>query len=139
MSHIGVRITNLRELKGLTKIECAKKIGIAPSTLSQYELGKRKVNSEWLPKIADFFGVSAEYLLGMREYEKIYPTHSFDEIFVKHGNKAISNGEFYIKLHKLTHKQRVLFYDFVNEMITKENKRKVKKENSNKNSARVDK
>lgn len=119
MEHIGERITNLREMKGLTKVECSKELGIAPSTLSQYELGKRKVNSERLPEIASYFGVSAEYLLGMTEYEKIYPTHSFDEIFIDCENMTISNGEFYVKLNKLSSKQRVLMNAFVDDAITR--------------------
>ena len=118
--HIGNRITYLRELRGLKIVECAKAIGIHRATLSAYELGNRKVNSEWIPKIAAFFGVSAEYLLGIREYEKIIPTHNFDETFLEHNGETITNAEFYIMLNKLTPKQRTVLYILVDEMITRD-------------------
>ena len=118
--HIGNRITYLREVRGLKIVECAKAIGIHRATLSAYELGNRKVNSDWLPRLANFFGVSAEYLLGMREYEKIFPAHNFDETFLEHNNEAVSNAEFYIMLNKLTPKQRIVLFNLVDEMTTRD-------------------
>ena len=40
------------------------KIGVAESTISQYETGKRQPDHETMCKIADVFNVSVDYLLG---------------------------------------------------------------------------
>lgn len=58
------RLTLLREQKGLTQDEMAKKLNISRSALSLWEIGKREPNFETLKLLADFFGVSVDYLLG---------------------------------------------------------------------------
>jgi len=61
---IGKRIKRLRESKGLTQLEFARMINISNSTLSQYESEQRAPSDEIKIKIADFFNVSLDYLLG---------------------------------------------------------------------------
>jgi transcriptional regulator with XRE-family HTH domain len=61
---LGKRIEKLRKQKGLTQSELGKAFGFRDSTISQYETGKRKPDSDTLGKIADYFGVSTDYLLG---------------------------------------------------------------------------
>ena len=39
-------------------------MGLAESTISQYETGKRSVDNETLLKLGDIFGVSVGYILG---------------------------------------------------------------------------
>lgn len=58
---------NLKQLRGkhkLTQEEFAVKLGIARSTYSGYETGKTEPDNETLQKIADYFEVSTDYLLG---------------------------------------------------------------------------
>ena len=54
----------LRNNKGLSQRQLAKKLNVAPSTLAMYELNKREPDYETLGKIADFFDVNTDYLLG---------------------------------------------------------------------------
>lgn len=61
---LGERLTKLRKNKGLTQEACAKKLGIPRSTYSNYEGGKREPDIETIRKIAVFFEVSTDYLLG---------------------------------------------------------------------------
>ena len=54
----------LRKENKISQKELAKVIDVAPSTISMYEMGKRMPNDEILYKIASFFNVSIDYLLG---------------------------------------------------------------------------
>ena len=62
------RIRDLREDKDLTQSDVAKATGIDQKTLSNYETVKTNTDSYVIIKLADFFDVSADYLLG-RESE----------------------------------------------------------------------
>lgn len=49
----------------LTQVELAKKAGVTPRTIQNYELGNRKPsNMEVVQKLADALGTTTEYLLG---------------------------------------------------------------------------
>jgi transcriptional regulator with XRE-family HTH domain len=58
------RIKRLREVKGLNKRQIASILNIDESTYGKYELGKREPDFETVQKLADFFDVSVDYLLG---------------------------------------------------------------------------
>ncbi|MDI6604079.1 MAG: helix-turn-helix transcriptional regulator [Thermoanaerobacteraceae bacterium] len=60
----GERLSQLRKEKGLTQEELAKALNMTRSSLSLYEIGKRDPDTDTLRKIADFFNVSVDYLLG---------------------------------------------------------------------------
>ncbi|KGJ49727.1 hypothetical protein KD33_07195 [Clostridium sp. NCR] len=60
----GERLKQLRESEGLKQIELAEKLNLTSAALSQYEKGVREPNSEMLKKIADYFDVSIDFLLG---------------------------------------------------------------------------
>lgn len=64
---LNERIVKLRKLRKITQEELAKKIGSTRSALSQYEIGTRSPDYETLKKIADYFEVSTDYLLGKTE------------------------------------------------------------------------
>lgn len=67
MNGIGVRITELRKQAGMSQFQLAKVLDIATSTLGMYETGKREPSLKVLNKIADYFDVSTDYLLGRSE------------------------------------------------------------------------
>lgn len=54
----------LRKENNLTQEQLAKKLSLSQTTLSYYENGSRDCCLPVLIKIADFFGVSTDYLLG---------------------------------------------------------------------------
>lgn len=58
------RFKELRTEKGLTQEDLSKKLELAKSTISMYENGNREPDFEVLEKIADFFNVDINYLLG---------------------------------------------------------------------------
>jgi transcriptional regulator with XRE-family HTH domain len=68
------RIKELRLKTGLTLRALGEKVGLANSTLSQYETGKREPRFETWQKLANYFGVSVPSLMGLDEIttNKIY-------------------------------------------------------------------
>lgn len=60
---LGHRISKLRQDKGLTQAELAKALQITRSALSLYELNKREPDTVILGKIANYFGVSVDFLI----------------------------------------------------------------------------
>ena len=58
-----IRLKELREKKGLSQYEFAKKIGVAQSTVGSWESGRREPNYNTTKIIADFFDVSVDYLI----------------------------------------------------------------------------
>lgn len=61
---LGKRLRYLREKRKLSQLELAKKLDMPNQNLSNYERGFRQPDYETLNKIADFFDVTADYLLG---------------------------------------------------------------------------
>lgn len=57
-------LTLLRKEKGLTQKEAAASLGISQALLSHYEKGIRECGLSFVVRVADFYGVSCDYLLG---------------------------------------------------------------------------
>lgn len=85
--NIGERIAQLRKSRSMSQFQLAKTLNIATSTLGMYETNKRKPNMEMLEKLADFFGVSVDFLLGRpeKDYLKTADLADDDTIFTYKG------------------------------------------------------
>lgn len=73
---IGSRVRNLRYIRGLNQSDLGNIIGVSKASISGYEHATRNPSYKNLDKLADFFGVSSDYLLGREEllvYEKDNP------------------------------------------------------------------
>ena len=57
-------ITLLRKERGITQKEAASRLGISQALLSHYEKGIRECGLDFVVRVADFYGVSCDYLLG---------------------------------------------------------------------------
>lgn len=64
MNTLGKKIREMRKNTHVTQKELAKKLKLAESTISMYERGERQPDYETLQKLANFFEVSTDYLLG---------------------------------------------------------------------------
>lgn len=64
------RIRDLREDRDLRQSDLAAATGIDQRTISNYETGKTSPDSYSIIKLAEFFDVSADYLLGRTQIEK---------------------------------------------------------------------
>ncbi len=61
------RIRDLREDRDLRQSDVANATGIDQKTISNYETGKTNPDSFAIIKLAEFFGVSTDYLLGVEK------------------------------------------------------------------------
>lgn len=61
------RLVDLREKKGITQQTLADDLGITRQSLSLYEKAERTINIDIIVKIAYYFNVSTDYLLGLAQ------------------------------------------------------------------------
>ena len=66
-------IRNLRIDGGYTQKNIADYLGISQNTYSQYEIGVLNYPVDALMKLADFYNVSVDYLLGRTSTKTPYP------------------------------------------------------------------
>ncbi|MHB1126615.1 MAG: helix-turn-helix domain-containing protein [Bacillota bacterium] len=67
---LGEKLSKLRKNKGLSQAELARLLGMSRSTYAQYEIDRRNPDYETLSKMASFFGVSTDWLLGRSNNSK---------------------------------------------------------------------
>ena len=72
-------ITLLRKERGITQKEAAAQLGVSQALLSHYEKGIRECGLDFVVRVADFYGVSCDYLLG-RSADRSGLTVSVEEI-----------------------------------------------------------
>ena len=107
MRTIAETIKKLRIEKNLTIRELANELDVSYSSIGMYEQGRRQPNYETLEKIADFFNVDMNFLLGKSEIrnsynmgldekdEKIYKALKLNYIYVpRYSNICCGNGGF---------------------------------------------
>ena len=68
-----LRIRDLREDRDLKQQQIANYLMCDQSLYSKYERGERSLPLEYAHKLADFYGVSVDYLLGRTAIKAPYP------------------------------------------------------------------
>lgn len=68
-----LRIRDLRKDRDLNQKALAKFLLCDQSLYSKYERGERPLSLEYADKLADYYGVSVDYLLGRTNVKKPYP------------------------------------------------------------------
>lgn len=71
--YMNLRIRDLREDKDLKQKDLAEYLVCDQSLYSKYERGERPLPLEYAEKLADYYGVSVDYLLGRTNIKKPYP------------------------------------------------------------------
>lgn len=61
---LGERLKKLRKQRGLTQQDIADYLHVSTSSVGMWENGRRDPDTGVLLDIADFFGVTVDYLLG---------------------------------------------------------------------------
>lgn len=61
---LRTRLVELRKEKGLSQVALAKELGVDCSTIAKYETGDRLPDLVMLCKLADYFNVTTDYLVG---------------------------------------------------------------------------
>lgn len=93
---LGERLVKLRKSKQIGQDEVAKNIGVARTTYAMYEQNRRQPDYETLKQLANFYGVTTDYLLDF----KLESGHKID---VK---ELLESGEFTYSGVELTEEQR---------------------------------
>ncbi len=68
-----LRIRDLREDRDLKQKDIADYLICDQSLYSKYERGERPLPLEYADKLADYYGVSVDYLLGRTSIKTPYP------------------------------------------------------------------
>ena len=89
------KIAELRKNANITQERFSQIIGVARSTLAMYETNKSEPDFNTLQKIADYFGVSTDYLLGRTENAlDRRPLSDIAENFIKEFGELFSDENF---------------------------------------------
>lgn len=62
----GERLRELRIEKGIGQNRLALDLSLSNASISYWETGKQEPTASAIFKLADYFGVSADYLLGLQ-------------------------------------------------------------------------
>jgi transcriptional regulator with XRE-family HTH domain len=68
VSVFSERLKQIRAFRGVTQARLAEAVGITDRACRRYEAGENEPTLSVLEAMADFFGVSADYLLGRDKY-----------------------------------------------------------------------
>ena len=66
-SEFAIRLKYLRTKNGLSQLHLAQEINATKQNISDWETGKSETSFEMLVKVAKFFNVSTDYLLGLED------------------------------------------------------------------------
>lgn len=67
------RIRDIRIDRGLTQEDIAKILHVSQNTYSQYEIGTTRYPLDAVVTLAEFYGVSMDYLVGLTDEMEPYP------------------------------------------------------------------
>ena len=100
------RLKKLRKKEKLTQKDIATFLNISQPAYQQFESGKKKMNLETMEKLADYFNVSTDYLLGKTDFPDIDLEVDIDN--------AIDNSVAYDGT-PITDNDRMIIKDFLKE------------------------
>lgn len=66
------RIRNIREDRDIRQRQIAEYLNVSQNTYSQYENGVISLSAETAVRLAEFYGTSVDYLLGLTDEKKPY-------------------------------------------------------------------
>lgn len=67
-----MRLKELRRAKGISQLKLALDLNTSQNTISRYENGEREPGINELIKLADYFNVSIDYLVGRTDNPTIF-------------------------------------------------------------------
>ncbi|MDE5792078.1 MAG: helix-turn-helix domain-containing protein [Oscillospiraceae bacterium] len=93
---LAEKLQFLRKQKNVSQLEVANYIGLTVGAYQNYENGRREANYETLTKLAIFFGVTTDYLLGLEE--KKNPIEAIASMFkLSNSSKALLAAYLYME------------------------------------------
>ncbi|WP_438848354.1 LexA family protein [Anaerocaecibacter muris] len=96
-----IKLKELRKHKKLSQIDLAKYMNVQQSTISNWESEKTEIDNESLDKLAKYFGVSVDYILGRDTPSPINQSFSENEMYsysvvgtISAGYDGLANEEY---------------------------------------------
>jgi transcriptional regulator with XRE-family HTH domain len=86
-AEVGQKIRELRLKKGMLQEELARKAGLSPSALSNFEQGRRRTSLDWLRKIGKALGVTVSDLIPESRTRKPLAENKEEEKLLGHWRK----------------------------------------------------
>lgn len=111
---MGNIFKNLRKAKQLTQKELADIFNVDQTTVSKWEVGKAIPDYGTLQKLADFYNVSIDYLLGRAEKDS---TETIDSKALILENEFAQRGITAEKFNALPDNKKQLLYNLIIDMI----------------------
>ncbi len=115
----GNTITYLRKEKGITQKQASEDLKISQALLSHYEKGIRECSLDFVIKVADYYGVSCDYILGVSAQRN---PGEMEETAEKQENKVM--------LENLNRRVIVNTVDFIFRILMEINDREITKASS---------
>lgn len=107
---IGDTIAKLRKEKGWTQNELAEKLQVSDKAISKWESNKGDPSIEFLPVMAQLFGVTLDYLMTGKEQEEKIVTMSKLELCAKKDDPKIIDNFSYNSAHLKNEDGKTLIY-----------------------------
>lgn len=84
----GTKLKELRKEKGLKQNELAQIFNVSKTSICQYETLKQEPNLTLLVKMANYFNVTTDYLLGLENEDgsKTYNTNTYNNFGTHQGD-----------------------------------------------------
>ena len=88
-------LKDLREKRGLMQKDVANELKISRQVYNNYELGKREPDYDMLARIADYYEVTTDYLLGIEKpaHQTNFPAQLLIPDILKETKVAFHKGE----------------------------------------------
>lgn len=86
------RIKELRKARDIKQVDLAKAISVSQAALSGYETGKYEPDFDTLQKIAEYFSVTTDYLLGRDEKKPAAEDGSGSDVYEKLAKMLLDQG-----------------------------------------------
>ena len=96
---IGDRIRDLRNQRRISQTDLSKILHVSQQTVTKWETGKAEPSSGAISNLANFFGVSADFLLGTntKEHNNTADLADKDTIFTYEGRPIPAEDLEYMK------------------------------------------
>lgn len=111
MKRLASRLKKLRKSNNLTQTQLGHELGFSKNTIASYEQNKRRPTITTLCRLADFFNVSVDFILGHTKYQStqdITPIGNYiDDNFTNSILKALGSMTDYRSPYKKEHSKKV--------------------------------
>lgn len=113
MATFGERLKSLREKKELSQQELGNRFNLSQSTIAYYEMDRKEPTQRTLQRLADYFEVSTDYLMGRTDIKNPLIDTLKDKDVREYVEKLISEQGWTWGDKPLTPEQLLMIHDIL--------------------------